>query len=102
MKLTLALILVGALSQYAAASSDAGVSKKCIAAEHSLGALPRDQLNVLRIDSELRLLMLKGTKQPNLSIVKARSIVGEIQSLPNIQLRGLLDSRLAPIYVRLS
>jgi hypothetical protein len=87
---------------HAATSSDDGALKNCVAVRHSLRTFPLDQLNMLRIDSELRLLALHATKVDNVGASMARSVATEIQSLPNSQLRGSFNSRLAPSYIRLN
>jgi hypothetical protein len=77
-------------------------AKSCDATVPKMGAPFPDQHSLLRIDSELRLLTLNGDKQPNAALPLARSVASEIRGIPNSQLRGLFNGRLARIYVTLN
>jgi hypothetical protein len=85
-----------------AVASDPTIVGKCARSDALIETAPLDQSISLRIDSELKLLALAGTSQTRVSLPVARRVASEIQTLPNSQLRGLLNDSLSKIYVRLS
>src|SRR5215469_12095144 len=81
---------------------DGPASQSCIANRSELGIVPLDQFQVLRIDSDLKILQRTWTRQPVQGIQQIRAAVAEIQSLHNPEVRGVLESRAASIYLRIN
>jgi hypothetical protein len=102
MKRKLFLVLLVMLSQRAFALADPEPAKKCAVAESELSAPPLDQLGLLRIDSELKLLALGGLKQPEAALKMTRSVAVEIQGIRDSHLRSLLNNRLVHSYLILN
>jgi hypothetical protein len=99
----LSFLLLGTTSVSAFGTTDAASSMKaCEAGGQKLGAPTQDRYGVLRIDSELTLLALNSAKQPAAGLALARSLVTEIQGIPNRQLRSVLSGRLARVYITLN
>lgn len=80
---------------------DGPASQSCIANRSELSIVPLDQFQVLRIDSDLKILQRTWTRQPVQGIQQIRAAVAEIQSLHNPEVRGVLESRAASIYLRI-
>jgi hypothetical protein len=82
--------------------TDCDPVKTCPVAQPMLEKSPLDRPGLLRIDSELKLLALHSSEQPDYALKMVRLLAGEIRYIPDSHLRSLFDVRLARAYMAVS